>query len=418
MMSMKDNFLKLLERIILINNDNLCCLAKDKSCYNENVDVSITSLSKGKVGTVYLLSNGKVKNALKVTNKVSLNKERKISVEPPSNTININNINTGCLGVLDDLSIKNYEYLGLDEFSNESVIAYIIDQEFITKELPDFYVRHFSSFICSNRGYNLMEYCDLGTCVDFATRSNTSKYRELLTVTQNESTFVTEVIKEEDCFEIIKQVIIGLYLLTNTLQFTSGDLKAANVFIKTEPINVIYDGILINSQYRCKIADYGKSTITVKLDDDTGLRLYNEDTLANAYLKVAPFNPTIRYDETTRQYYYIVDNLTTAQTYSYSRHMGLPFYQTFDHYTFMVSLLLIPPFYYRVFGTKSLLDLFWKPLWISLDDDHFVQNRIIEKLGTPSSFSIKTAITILGGVKLKCNITKSIYSNLQRYYTA
>ena len=177
--------------------------------------------------------------------------------------------------------------------------------------------------------------------------------------------------------QILTQITVGLHILQFYLNFTSGDLKAGNIFVKSDPINMTYMSIPIKSSFTCKIADYGKSSCTIYKEnrsDRYGIRFYNESKMANLYLKFHPFKDDIISDE-HGDYFYTIGSILNAQLYTRTRHMGVPFYYSFDYYTVLVSMLTNPSFFYPFFGSPTLLKIFWDPIWKEGDG-----NIILEKI--------------------------------------
>lgn len=142
----------------------------------------------------------------------------------------------------------------------------------------------------------------------------------------------------------------------------------------------------------------------------TSLRFYNESTLANVYLTVHPFTTdiSVKNDE----YYYSIGNLLTSQIYTRTRHMGVPFYRSFDYYTVLVSLLTDPGFYYMFFSTERLRNTFWDPIWANTVDSEKVIKLIRQLVMEGKGKSITEAIAILKGLQLKCGAVNLVMSKI------
>jgi hypothetical protein len=186
--------------------------------------------------------------------------------------------------------------------------------------------------------------------------------------------------------------------LSEHIGFISGDLKAANVFVKTEG----------PEGFTCKIGDYGKSSCLLPIaNPQTGLvdqviRVYNSVTFANVYFLSGDF------ESTAVDGWYKVDDLFLVNTYANLRHMGSPYYRTFDFYTFIVSLLTVPEFYYRFFTSDYLLDNYWHPLWRTIEDEVTVKKRIDSFILRSQSTGIGEAIGIIKGIDLSCHILNQL----------
>ena len=91
--------------------------------------------------------------------------------------------------------------------------------------------------------------------------------------------------------------------------------------------------------------------------------------------------------------------------------MGIPFYQTFDTYVFIISFLLIPEIFRSVFTDNNLKSLIWDPLWFP-EDVSKVYSLLIKSIINEDKNGVSTIFSILKNIKLKCNITANIISIL------
>ena len=103
--------------------------------------------------------------------------------------------------------------------------------------------------------------------------------------------------------QIIPKITVGLHMLQTLVNFTSGDLKAGNIFVKSDPINETYMGITLNAPFTCKIADYGKSSCMIYKPNGTAIRFFNENNLANIYLSIHPFEDEISFTDETAEHF-------------------------------------------------------------------------------------------------------------------
>lgn len=309
------------------------------------------------------------------------------------------------------VQIQNYHFLACDEFSNETLIAYILDYIFRLYGYSDlninFYVKHISASICylqENQivrlvGVNWMEYCDLGTLDDFLSTKQPNDY---------DSTLIQQ---------ILKQIVIGLSIMQQRVQFIHGDLKSANVFLKSDPINLTYDSIVLQAPFTCKIADYGKSSLGVFTESQIPLRIFNENVLATRYLQLVPFSPDI-ITEGSQEYYLIrsFSEYTNAQLYSRSRHMGIPYYFSFDLYTVLISILLYPNVYFGFFNDAWMQKHVWS-IMFDLVDGNTVKNRIYDRmmflLDQKQKQSYTDSVNILRNIRLKCNLVSLLYEQMK-----
>ena len=96
--------------------------------------------------------------------------------------------------------------------------------------------------------------------------------------------------------------------------------------------------------------------------------------------------------------------------------MGIPYYQSFDYYTVLVSLLTNPAFYYTFFATDTLQQIFWDPVFGTAGPSMMAKIKDHVMAGTGSS--INDALTMLKHTKLKCGAVPQVISKLQAYHSS
>lgn len=430
---------------ISYNNADICCIVND-SCS----DISVVPLGpKGKIGIPYIITNTRGEKIFGTNDSVvaKISKLDKLyskyrSVPPTSLSYFIND-NRAIKHCISDTKLSNIKYIASDEFTNETLIAYVLNYLILEnlkmgKELPVLFVRHYESGVCQQNktkiiGVNIMENCDLGSLDKIHENKNFFPYITNFIVEDNQTELSIPLINEDTVLQILTQITVGLHMLQTLVNFTSGDLKAGNIFVKSEPIDMKYifdkSSITLKAPFTCKIADYGKSSCMLYKTSDTttAVRFFNENNLANIYLSIHPFEHEITIEN--QEYYYSINTTFNSQVYTRTRHMGIPFYYSFDYYTVLVSILTNPAFYYMFFATEKLRTIFWDPIWdptIYTDNNIFgsqnhttdseeamkrIRRYAMEKKGQ----SIADAINILRGLKLKCSainlVLKQIATN-------
>jgi hypothetical protein len=192
---------------------------------------------------------------------------------------------------------------------------------------------------------------------------------------------------------ILRQILGPIRALQH-FDFRHSDLKCKNAFVQYSSSGPIF-----------KIADYDKSSMTWK-----GVRFHNGYT---SYLgEVAKRVTSEPYFD--NDYYWF----GTQHVIEYmSRHTHIAFYESYDIYTFIISLMM-EPVVYRFFenDTKSILREVWNALWTTDDNLKMLEAierchragdlKILRKLGTVNNILITT------GVKLKKNID-TVFSLLE-----
>lgn len=260
------------------NDSNICCLL-DKISYTSRGDVkvqpgledtaeackplTVSALGpKGKIGIPYIVKSD---NGTKLVVKLSkLDKlYSRYHIDPPTSLSDIDSF--GLRQCISKVRLSKIRYLASDEFTNETLIAYTLNLLAEEASLPRLFVKHYQGAICSNPttdetfGLNIMENCDLGSLDKLSEHINFAKYMKEYTINDNGREILGFLVDPDIIFQILTQITAGLDMLQNYAGFVSGDLKAGNVFVKSEPIDTEYMGIKLKGDFTCKIADYGKS---------------------------------------------------------------------------------------------------------------------------------------------------------------
>lgn len=436
----------------LYNNPQVCCLLKNQDDDNATCPgVNRGYLgSRGKVGIPYLVEVSEEEGESKSLLILKTSQPGQLSLtyrkEPPTSIRSFNAALQKAPSRCGFPDVSQLHYLGADEFTNEMLIGTILTS--FVKSWNDqtgnnFYpaIEYMASTVCQDRsssllpitssrpiGVHLMEFADLGTLVDFTTRPETQQYRQGRRIQYPGSQYgdnaIINVVRPDVIMQIIRQVVAGLHLFQTELAFNHGDCKAGNIFVSSEPAEGNYEGMDISAPFTCKIADYGKSSLTVETEKGD-CRIYNRSWLADRYLYMVPFTPMINeqhvWHERATNYmyetvdpYFIVQGLLDVHLYTRTRHMGLPFYLAYDTYCFIVSLLLIPAYYYSFFDSPELIEYVWKPLWFGQDGDRIQLTILSLHDDQVRAQSISTALDLLRGVKLRCNATEILLDNLRK----
>lgn len=320
------------------------------------------------------------------------------------------------------------QYLGLDEFSNEAIIAYMIDVTAQEYKLPKFFLIHNDAVVCNKGLIHLMEEAELGTLAQFGYTPYTNKYLRSMMYKDLELLLVPPKL----LIEMLKQIVVFLIFSGQTLGFSSGDLKAANVFVAGESVKYEHKDELYHIKIDCpfivKIGDYGKSSITIPILYDgeyTETRIYNKNIAAEYYSKVSTpvlslkviengyrVNANYMYEHgMDLEYGYVIEPTFTESVFVYNRHMGTPYYRSLDFYTLIVSLLVLPQFKATLLSPE--LRKFWDVLWVNGEGD-----KVYTRSGKSdlSRVSIHDSLPVLKGLTLKCNVVELAAKALSEDY--
>jgi serine/threonine protein kinase len=399
----------------LYNDNQVCCLLRETEEVETCPGVNKGYLGKrGKVGVPYLVEIDGQTLILKTVQTEPLSIIYRH--EPPSSLKAFDQaLKVRC----EFPEVASLRYLGADEFTNEMLIGLVLTDYFQywnEETHNNFYpqVAYLYSSVCqdvSPIGVHLLEYADKGTLVDIANGLSGEEYRVPLDVIDaTRGDLKLEVVKPEVILLILKQVTTALDILQKSFAFNHGDLKAANIFVSSESSEGEYLGVDISAPFTCKIADYGKSSLTLETEHGP-FRIYHRSWLADRYLSVVPFVPKTNLDQ--GEPYFVIPASWSPHLYTRTRHMGLPFYLAFDTYTFLISILLLPAYYYSFFSTSQLVEAAWNPLWLNQREADIVKSRIQREHSNPRAQSLAISMDLLKNIRLRCNATSVLLSGLQ-----
>lgn len=308
------------------------------------------NIARGKVGIIDLVKCGLLSESKKTTYilKQTLVNSQTINVFKPS-VYNGPNIQP--------LIIPIIRWVGSDEFTNETVINWILN-----KIVPDFSVNQLISMICNKNGIQIQEKANM----DLSDYIN------------------SKIFKPYSLDNMIHQLLINLDSLQKKYNYIHGDLKAKNVLV-------------FNNGKTAKIADYGKSSITYN-----GTRFYCrlEEVVKRGLSGLLPTST----GTSGKKYKY---NLNVIDTNVAMRHRKEIFFLNFDVYTLMVSIALEKRIFYNyIVGDSKGLDFFltiWEFLWIDKKTRKTVENRIANIISNENKNhqSISVTFEILRGLELR-----------------
>lgn len=423
--STSSNDKNLFSNYIQINNTEVCCLIKGLSC--NLVSDTIRTVNNGKVGITSVIT-------LKNDNKVVI----KIIPIDPFASFNIqsqtSNNDTSCLGHSNRLG-----FFGTDIFTNEYILANILNYIFKSSNLPSLSVNHIISSIClddnaGSQGVSVMEYAKFGSILSLPETMAFEQYFENMMFSNSNSPSPTRVFTKETILNIVKQIIIS-YDYLNNFDFNHSDAKVANALVFDQPISFQYKGLNVDSPFTVKLADFDKAAITLNLpitqnnnlhpqhakqnnsDPNTAenkdydfIRFFNKSKIADAYFKLFPFSPKV--GTINGEKFYQTDTKFNYQLFAQSRHTGLPFYRSYDIYTFLISFMMMPEVFFKIFSDAELQMKLWQPLWFP-DDSSEMFVKIRDSVDSNVDPSFKNVVSILSKTKLKCNLSSDLIKTLQ-----
>lgn len=307
--------------------------------------------------------------------------------------------------------LENVQYLGSDQFTNAVLVGYILN---IVYEQANNGLRGiletYGATVCQENKANaksvlFLEYVNGHSLRKFAEIGG-SEYTEL-----NEQSIT--IFKKNIVIDIFKQITANLHFLWRSIYFNHGGLIASSLSVDTErATNTTYAGLKINSPFTLKMENFAHTALTLAINGNKYLRVYQRSSKISTYLKLAGFNPIV--GTQLSQPYYILDSSFNTTALARVRHMGIPFYGSFDLYTVLISLLIMPEIYYTVFTDSKLKNIFFDTMWF-IEDISPVFKAITNAMENKKPNSYDTVISILRGRKLKCNLLNDLLRVLQQF---
>lgn len=196
---------------------------------------------------------------------------------------------------------------------------------------------------------------------------------------------------------VVGQVLLVLLYLHNW-SFVHGDLKIGNLVFFSRPYGYY------PADFTVKLIDFEKSSITLDLGRQRH-RVFNYSSLASGYLALNPFRPEVE------EGYFTLDHLLVSQIYADSRHNPVPYYQSFDLYTLIISMSLSPAYFFSFSRYPGLITKIWEVLF---DEEHFtiVYERVYRAQGILDPNSMDDILTVLKDVPLKCDLPDLLYRSI------
>ena len=283
---------------------------------------------------------------------------------------------TLCNQICSNNQLDTLRYIHSDPFTNNLLINYLLADS-IPTILPCYV-----GFKCQDYGYLLFDYPSYGSLDQFLSNN------------------------PHHLFDAIKQVIMTLDYLQSTYQFTHGSLTLSNINVDSKPLNYSYKKMRIDAPFTCKLTNFETASITIPLKSQP-YRFYNRTLRADTYFWWTPFTPNINIDPQSNTVYYSLYNSTTDQINMQLRHMGIPFYLSYETYQFIISLLQDKILFDDFFQHPILRNL-WTQMWLDPFDASTIYNKLTNELtNTQSDVS-----SLLHNVKLNCSVTSILLNTL------
>lgn len=313
-------------------------------------------------------------------------------------------VSQNCVGVTD----FDYQYIGLDDFGNEAIIAKVVEEAFGNSRWSQLYNRIEFAGVCGDYGLLLMEYSKYGDVYSFC-QSTPGK-------------FMGEgIIKPMVTLSIIQQVATALKFLQSEIQFIHSDLKVQNVLLTSGKPG---KG-LINQNIIAKIADYANCSATVKSLNDNkilskDIRFFNELLISRIFPLGADYKVEGEVDKNCFQvkigqglaggdlgvcktsYWWKLPTGFNTKMSLITAHSGLPFYRSYDFYVFMVTLMMCRGYFDSIVSREDIKGVVWDYLWLPKELEK-VTNDVKKFHSIDKSPGLDEALKILSKYRMRCD---------------
>lgn len=314
--------------------------------------------------------------------------------------------------------IKNY--IGCDSFTNNMLINF-----FLNKKLSELGIRNvielYTSYVCSNKGYSLYEYPNIGRV------RHLQEHSELLENTGRPSPTAKADDKVPINKDVVKGIIMQLFSTLHALRkydFSHGGPSSRSLLFKNKEYKCMYDGVNIECPITLKICDLYHAGITIG-----NSRFYNKSVIADEEILRKPLKPLVdnatitpfsfnKSESEKITIYRLKDPqkyFQEAMLFMYIKHLGLPIYQSsFDAYGFMISLMADRAFYATVMNNEECY-LLWRGMWLP-EEFEKVQEKILKLHDSHDPVTrVDKTLRVLAGFGLRCDMVYHGWNQIKKW---
>lgn len=320
-----------------------------------------------------------------VDNKLST--EYKISHRTGIYILKTCNVNTNMSLTLED---NKPHRLGLDSFTNELFIGYILRNVFETNRMKSLAVSFIGGSIDNSNGYIMTEYVPMCNICDIP------RLREYILKDEIINNHIA--VRPRIIEAIISQVLTTLHFLDLAVEFSIGNINIENIMVYDQKMRGIYLGLNLSAPFTCKMSNFNESSLTIRKLNGDNMRIYN--------CKNKHINVCININKTCDNSCYIIPNDFDIHTYHYLRSNSLV--KSLDYYIFILQILSMREYYHGFFNNKDIVEKFWTPMWIEETDSIVCRKLIYEFVVKGSRMNTTDALIILQGKRIRCNIIDNI----------
>ena len=184
---------------------------------------------------------------------------------------------------------------------------------------------------------------------------------------------------------LVVQLTCQLDQLHQLVGFRGGGLVASSITVQNIPLESEYRGVNMVSPLTCHIADVSRASLTLATD---GRRLtigWNDQLAKIKSFRIADEVPDGKY---------VVDYRNSSK------------YRSWDYYTLLTSMLLIPSVHYRWFSDTDLIRDLWLPLWRDQKQAEDVQRVLHAAIKDSRPTTVETVACLLQPYLLKEDVVQ------------
>jgi hypothetical protein len=388
---------------IKINDAELSCIV-DNTC---NININRREVKQG-MYRVNIQGEEKLFQIMKISPSIEISDTPYIKLEQ------LNQYKEDMALCLYGKISDNSKYIQSDEYTNNllilSIIKYIYNQIPPSAGLKGIQFLDASSIIINSSilGLNLYQ-DDAVNIMEFMRDYRNFNHLENIDINNfGSQTTRIRVFSTVFIIDLFRQLLVNLQMLQSKYSFNHGNLMANKILIKNTPIQIAFNTIRHSSEITVMMSDFRYASMNIQTSNEL-LRIFNANQYAEKYFIVAPFKPVI--DKSFDQAYYSLDEILSIQALAKIRHLGIPFYSSFDTITLVLSLLLIPEVYYRVFTHPELKRILWDSLWHPKDNS-IIFDELTKLVMSDTEVNYDGIIKLLSGKWIKCNITDILLKEL------
>jgi len=208
---------------------------------------------------------------------------------------------------------------------------------------------------------------------------------------------------------LVAQVYFFSKALYRRFQFCHGNLIPDNVAVcviqrdqQGRNQRRTIEGVTIDYRFSARIKNFDHASITYNTRNGAPTRIYNSSFTSRSYLKLRPFVPNATTFGGVTYYYFDTSFKKTIRMHA--QHSPLPYYPSFDVYTFVIGLCHYREFF-RPMMEEPLYSTIWRGLWPQEGQEKRVAKRLEEVIQKGIKPTMDSVLDVLTGMYLRCDLS-------------